>query len=167
MDTTDYGALKITPEHVSADGTPIATQETTGNRMELRLIDAKSGHNRHAVNTTTTLLDKFYWNGALGESYTADTRLSAGQRLVEDWERTGNRPQMGASYTPFGGSGQSEETPEEKSAALRYNHAVNALKGFDKTVVVKVCLWNEMCDGLDLQRLCRGLDALAAHYGMR
>jgi len=160
----DYGPLNLKPEFIKEDGTPVATQANTGSRYELRLIDAKSGHNRHAVNTEPTMLRKLFSLGVLGGD---QARLDAGERLQEDWEATGNRPKAGASYSPFRGSAGSEETPEERLAAVRYNAAVKSIQGYDRHVVIKVCMWNEMCDGLDLQRLCRGLDQLSKHYGLR
>lgn len=165
-DTTDYGALPIRATGVAEDGTPIGRQKNTGNSIEFRLIGQNQGHARHAYNADNSLLLVIYNNGILGrDEHTAWMRLRAGQQLQKDHEKTGNRPQVCAAYSPVAGQGgEPEETDSERSASLRYHGALDCLSQWESRVVRKVCIYEEMVDGLDLQYLVTGLDRLAQHF---
>lgn len=167
LDTTDYGKLGIKIQGKSDDGTPYGRQKLTGNKIEFRLIDQKSGQARHAVNTSATLLGRLFNRGMLAgkDEDRAQRRLNAGEQLQGDFEATGNRPQTGSDYSPTKGSvGDPVETERERKASLRYHAAIDQLTQWEWRCVRSVCIDDQMIDGLDLRHLSLGLDKLIDHY---
>lgn len=164
--SADYGALAIKPIGVTGAGVPYGRQERTGNRVEWRLIDVKSGHAAHAVNTDETLIGALYNRWMIGdpEGYGA-RRLHAAEQLREEYEKTGNRQKVCGDYSPVRSHSEPEATPEEMAASVRYHAAIDTLSQWQWRVVRKVVIDDEMVDGLDLQHLVSGLDCLVRHFG--
>ena len=172
--SADFGALPIDGiqskptrgGYREEDSVPVGVQRQTGNRIEMRLIDQKSGHARHAVNTNTTLILTLYHHGMLGNKQEIGaTRLHAAEQLQEDFEATGNRQKMCGDYSPVRSEGEATATDEEMAASVRYHNAIDALLPWQWRCVRQVCIDGLMVDGLDLQHLSDGLDKLIKHYG--
>lgn len=170
---TDYGALAIkrireAPTrggYRDEDTIPVGTQEHTGNRMEFRLVGQKEGHARHAVNTDCTLIRVLFNRGIIGSpDNIGHRRLCAAEQLQEDYEATGNRPQVCSVYSPVRGSGEAEPTEGERQASLRYHAALDSMTQWQRICVQRVCLDDTMINPMDLPYLVAGLDALVQHF---
>lgn len=163
---TDYGSLPIKITGMNEDGDPIGIQNRTGKKVCFPLYSQNEGHARHAVNADCTLIAAMFNRGMLGrDPHASRCRLDAAEEIQSLFENTGNRQPMCGSYSPIKGEGHAEATPEEMAASIRYHKALDAMDSWERRVVRKVCIDDQMVDGLDLQHLVSGLDALVRHFG--
>lgn len=160
--TTDYGSLdlKITKER-DRDGNPIAVRKD-GARIALKLIDMKHGHDRHAVNQSSTFADKM-----LQWKWIGRTQFDAACRFREDYDQSGMRERVGANYSPAAAGGTDEPTPEQERFIAAYKAAVRAMGPIYGSATSAAILHDLAPHHTDFWRVRDGLNRLIKHYGLR
>ena len=156
---TDTGSLPIKMHRdFDNDGSPIGSR-SDGAKIIYKLVDMKSGYERHAVNVTSSMVDRLLHTKA-NSRYHHD----AACRFIDDFELAGLRPSMGSCYEPRESSQGGEMSDVAAAAHGRWVSAVRILGTGYGDVCSAVLLHDN--DNEDTKRLLVGLDRLVKHYGM-
>ena len=158
---TDTGSLPIKMlRDFDDDGSPIGSR-SDGAKIIYKLVDMKSGYERHAVNVTSSMVDRLLHTKA-NSRYHHD----AACRFIDDFELAGLRPSMGSCYEPRESSQGGEMSDVAAAAHGRWVSAVRILGTGYGDVCSAVLLHDNDNDNEDTKRLLVGLDRLVKHYGL-
>lgn len=157
---SDTGPLRIRiVKDRSDDDNPIGVRQD-GARIEMKLVDMQSGHERHAVNLDCLVIDRLARDKMISWH-----QHDAAMDFIADYDAAGLRPKSGSSYEPFSGGDSGEMSDKAAEAHKRWNGAVRATGPILGDLVCSVVLHDMDVRICELKRLRQGLDRLCAFYG--
>jgi hypothetical protein len=156
---TDTGSLPIKMlRDFDDDSSPIGLRSDEA-KIIYKLVDMKSGYECHAVNVTSSMVDRLLHTKAISRYH-----YDAACRFIDDFELAGLRPSMGSNYEPLEpsqGGGMSDVTA---AAHGRWVSAVRILGARYGDVCSAILLHDN--NNEDTKLLLIDLDRLVKHYGM-
>jgi len=160
-DNTDYGAAALFSTGHDPHGNPLYRRDTpTNDRIVLKNFDQTQGNARHAINQTSSMVDKLLYTRLISK-----TDYDVAIRFTEDFEETGLRAKSGSSYEPREKGGEAEMSDAASQAHNRWTEAVQAMGPRYGDIICSVVLYDFMPSSRDIETLKEGLMRLAIHYG--